>query len=174
MYILVHYIEEPSKNKIQNCINEIMTNFEVFDMTGISPHFTLKYYFEKDYLNKIETICKNISKNSISGNYQITTIDNFSKDTIFLNIELDSNSKKIYNELFSKIKELEIPLNKHEQEGIHFHITLAQQTKKEFSKIMNFLKKQDFHQIKQFSNLTILYFNGEEFTIHKQYQLQNQ
>lgn len=174
MYLLVHYIDEPSKSKIQNCINQIMSDFNVFDMSGIDPHFTLKYYFEKEHLDKVETICQTISEKIVSGNYQITTTSDFSKETIFLNLELDSNSKKVYQELFSKIKEFKIPLEEHKQNGIHFHITLAQQTKKEFSSIMGFLNNQDFQQTQKLSNLTILHFNGEEFTIHKQYNLKNQ
>ena len=174
MYILVHYVDEPSKSKILNCINQIMFDFDVFDMSGIEPHFTLKYYFEKEYLEKIEAICQNVSEKITSGNYKITTIGDFSKETIFLNLELDSNSKKVYNELFSRIKEFKIPFGEHEQNGIHFHITLAQQTKKEFSSILKFLQKQNFHQTQKLSNLTILHFNGKEFTIHKQYELQNQ
>ncbi len=173
MYILVHYIDEPSKSQIQKCINQIMTDFEVFDMTGIEPHFTLKYYFEKDNLEKIETICEEISEKLTSGEYQITNLGDFSKETIFLNLELDYKSEKVYQELFSKIKESKIPLEDHEKNGIHFHITLAQQTKKEFSSIMNFLSHKNFRQTQKLSNLTILYFNGEEFTIHKQYKLKN-
>lgn len=173
MYCIVHYVDEPAKQLIQETIDETRKNFNTFDVRGIEVHFTLKYTFQKESLQIVESICESLSTSFQTGSYEIGSIDTFSKDTIFLSVNLDTVSQHIYDKLFTRCKEENIPFKDHEKDGIHFHISLAQKAREKFDNIMTSLEGKDFKTTQKFSNLTILRFTGEKFVMHKQYSLKN-
>ena len=170
-YLLVHIVSEPSKTRIYDCIHQLMEDYSVFDMSGIEPHITLKYYFDTSHLSAVEAACRAAASYDW-GKFTLETVDNFSKETIFLTVQPDELLRTAYQKLVRGLEDSKVPFLEHEQGGAHLHLTLAQQVpSSSFDAIVRELDAKDFSAQCSFDNLTILKFNGSDFVVHKRYEV---
>jgi 2'-5' RNA ligase len=168
-YLLVHALPSPAKEWVDMTKKDILKRFKTMDILGIPPHFTLKYYFSEQDLVKIETICESFVKHHSAVQFELSGFDTFNKNIIFLKVIPSDNMELAYRDLFSAIQEKNIPFDKNEINGIHFHVTLAANAEQHYEDIMDYLKKDtpDFSLL--FDNLTILSFDGKRFDTYKSY-----
>lgn len=172
-YLLVHILPEPARSDLAAIKKEMIRKFDVFDTNDIAPHLTLKYFFEKEHLEKIEKICFEFSKSHKKIPYNLSGLDHFSKKVIFAKVEKSHDLEKAYHELFNKIKKEKVPLDKNEKNGVHLHATLAEDIKlEEYPKITHELSKHKIEYSLDFDNLTILQFDGKDLTLHKMYKIE--
>ncbi len=169
-YLLVHTLASPAKTRVQNIINHIIRDYDVFDMCGIDPHITLKYYIGKRHLTALEKICADVARRHRRAKFSVGGVGDFGKQVLFLNVKPSTAFTAMYNDLFTKIKENDIPLDTNEERGIHFHVTLAQGIRaSDFSKIRAQARKQSLKFNLELGTLTILKFSEGKFSIHKKF-----
>lgn len=169
-YLLVHSLAQPARTRVQNIINHIIRDYDVFDMRGIDPHITLKYYIGKRHLAALEKICADVARRHRRAKFSVGGVGDFGKRVLFLNVKPSTAFTAMYNDLFTKLKENYIPLDTNEERGIHFHVTLAQGIRAtDFPKIRTQVMKQQLKFNLELGALTILEFSEGNFSIHKKF-----
>jgi len=170
-YLLVHTLASPAKEAIQAVIDDLMDRYEIFDMSGIDPHITLKYYFPEQYLPVVESICEEVAKKHTAAPFSISGCDSFTQSIIFLQVIPSEAMKQLYATLHDLFLKKNVPLTKDETQGIHFHVTLAQEVGEQFDEVLAYLKTKEFSFDLLLDTLTILEFDGEKFSAYKRYSL---
>jgi 2'-5' RNA ligase len=169
-YLLVHVLSSPAREWVDDAKEHIITHFDVSDIRGIAPHITLKYYFDDSSLSAVEGICLAATHKAVR--FRLEGFGNFGSSVLFLNALPSAEMIALYHDLAKAMQKSNVPFDEHEKEGIHFHATLAAGVRaQDFEGIMNYLNANRRAFSLKLDNLTILKYTGDEFVVHRTYEL---
>jgi len=140
------------------------------------PHVTIKWPFEINDIQPFEKYCEDLSKEIQPFEIKINGYGFFDPKVIFLKVEKNQNLINIHLKILKDLKEkFEIEKNKYEGAEPQFHTTLAYEdiSEENFHKAKKELKKAEQPKLSFiFDSLGLFRFTGEEWIIHKNYNIQ--
>jgi len=176
-YVVVFLIEGKAKQDHQALSREISRRFNVADDSKkIAPHITLKHLGEIQdpaQLQGLEKVLGNFCESEKKFEVNLSGINYFGEDTVFIDVELSSALKGFYHRLYHELFGLKwMSTNEYEGANIHFHTTLAaDDIKKNFKSIYEYLSDKHPSYTLTFDNVTILKKDKSHWRTHKSYRL---
>lgn len=171
-YLIVTLIKEDAEKYQQKLLYSVANRFNVNGAIQRKPpaHITLKYSFETDNINPVEKAIEEFSKSINKSKYQLTGINHFDEDVIFIDVIPSKEMSETYSNFINHLRKNTKITFKQFDGNTHFHSSIAHtDIKTKFQEIWNFVSKEnpDFEVF--FDNITILKLIDGIWQIHKEY-----
>lgn len=177
IYLIVTLIKGEAKKVIEGLISEVSQKFEVHEVVnlGAPPHLTLKYGFETENIEEVETVLSNFCSEHQPFPYKLQGFGSFDHNTLFVKVIASKEIESLHQELIKKLKKIKwLQWNPNfDAEKIHFHATIEHtiQSKEKFEEIKQYLEEKHISFEEELDNITILKLEEGSWKVHKTFLL---
>ncbi len=177
-YIIAFLIKGPAKKRHLKLTNRLSKEFGIKNVSKrIAPHITLKDLGEiKDNSNLkfLEEFLKTFVKKEKRFKLELSGINDFKKEVIFIGIKKTKDLMDFYKRFYSEIKRINwinlIP--KFEGKNMEFHSTLGiYDMKQTFREISDSLSREKVNYKLIFDQIVIMKGINHKWRIHKRFNL---
>ena len=177
LYHIENQFGEPLKSWHWNLVEDIASNFPSLAWTRdqkLSAHFTLKYKFETDKIEELESVLEDFARNYNSAPIRVGGFDHFEDETVFVKIDASSKALTVSKYLMKSLEKISwMQWKQYDNANLHFHMTLAEKCEGSGREVLKFLMGKEKYFNTQLNNISILKCtdraeNGMEFwKLHK-------
>jgi 2'-5' RNA ligase len=158
-------------------INAIADRFDLrwTQRQALAPHFTVKYWFETNDIDQIESILDRFCIAHGPTPVTIGRIGSFPPNVIFLNVELSAEARETFRALIRELQTLPwMQWHEYDGERLHFHATIAEQCGSQYASVMEFLRDETQYFPCAIAHITVLQQTGvqdgiDHWSIHRTY-----
>jgi 2'-5' RNA ligase len=154
-------------------VKEISQKFEAHWLNDYrSPtHFTLKYMFDEEYLEQVETVLEKFAAEHTPTPVKVSGCNYFARNCFYMDVHLSDEAKVNHERLLDVLKEVK-GLDFKKEEDLHYHASLALfDVEKRFDDIWKFLQVMQFSYDVQFDNIALLGQGEQGWVIQRLFTL---
>jgi 2'-5' RNA ligase len=178
-YIL-HCLLEPALFQWHRAIVEEIaekTGLEATRTQDLAAHITLKYWFQTDEIEQVESLLKRFAETHRPSPIRIGPAGHFNREVIFYAVELSAEARASFMALIGTLRELPwMPWDRYDAENLHFHMTVAESCGDRFEQAWTIAKARETIVDAKFDNVTLLQESGERdgvdlWTVRRKFEL---
>lgn len=174
-YIIAFVVNEEAAHLHKQLVDDVSSKFQLRKINTPS-HITLKDSFYCTETTEIENVIQEVISNiSVRGNVIIDGISNFRNEIFYIDARPDDNSKKIYENLLNRLREIHwLQWDQFDTLEREFHLTITNKANSEnFEEIDKYLSQFHPHFEVPFDNISILKKLEDEhrWIIHQQFTI---
>jgi 2'-5' RNA ligase len=163
-YMINSLLRGPIEAYQKDIVRHIAEKFPSLTHTkeqGLDAHFTLKYPFETDDINEIESLISIFTATHVKTPVRVGGFRDFGGQTMFIDVNPSQSARSVFVDFIAELRKINwMQWYRHDGEGLHFHSTVAEKTAGLHEQILDFLKGKDKYFDVYFDNITLLKFTG--------------
>ena len=181
LYHIEHQFEEPIKSWHWNLVEEVASHFPSLVWTKnqkLAAHFTLKYKFETDKIEELESVLENFTQSHKPAPVSVDGFDHFNNEAVFAKVGISAEVRIVFGDLMESLKKIPwMQWKQYDDANLHFHMTIAEKCGGRGGEVLEFLQGKQKNFNVQLNSISILKCinkdeSGMEFwDLYKKYSL---
>lgn len=171
-YVLVCTIEREVLTFHKELTNDICYKFNKRPQK-LPAHFTIKAPFETEKIEDMIKVLDEFSKVKNKAPIKIDGFGKFREDVVYMNIEVSSEAKKIYDELIdelTKIPWIEFKPNEGKNKVLHCTI-VSRRIQDRFKEIWEYVNQYKCDFESYFDNISLYKWENNTWILYKKFNL---
>jgi len=172
-YLLAYLLPADAQEFHDKIVKDVASKFDVRHVLdqNITPHITLKYPFETEYIKELEKFLADFCSKYDPQEIELRGFNHFDDRVIFMDVQFSDSAKKIYKDLFEKLHEFNwMQWDQWDSINMKFHSTIASDDINEkFHEIYDYLKQKKCNFDVHFDNISILKYENNHWKIYKKF-----
>ena len=144
---------------------------------AIPAHFTLKYHFATRDIGEVERLIGDVAREREASPVEVGGFGHFLEDVVFVEVRLSEAARRTLDALVATLRTIPwMSWDRHDAESLHPNMTIAEQCRRRFRELWEFLPPYERRFTGAFDNITILRKVGEEdgmdrWAVHQRFEL---
>ena len=178
-YIIPCFLASPIQDYQHELVELIAERFGLTftQRQAIPAHFTLKYHFATRDIGEVERLIGDFAREREPSPVEVGGFGHFLEDVVFVEVRLSEGARRALDALVATLRTLSwMSWGRHDAEGLHPHMTIAEQCRPRFRELWEFLPPYERRFTGAFDNITILRKAGEtdgvdRWAVHRSFNL---
>ena len=172
LYVIVCLINDEAHDFHEELVRKVCDKFKV-KRQKLQSHFTIKAPFETNQIEVIDNLTEVFCQKYERASFSMENYGHFNDRVAYMKINASREMKDICSSYLTELKTIPwLEWKRNENKQPIFHCTIVSKLPSgKFSEIWPFLTGLPYKFYCHFDNITIMRWNGDEWTIHKSFSL---